>query len=112
MRSPLTALFVYNLAVFLTRANAAAEMPVLTTNLYSFVSFGKTQKLHGAIDHWLAGVTRQAHLALDGVTKEDTAVQRGHDDDGVNKEVNKSIHEDTGGGGEGGGCWWRTGWSG
>lgn len=71
---------------------------ILTTNLYSFVSFGKTQKLHCAIDHWLAGVTRQAHFALDGVTKEDTAVQSGHGDDGENKEVNKNSHGDMGGG--------------
>lgn len=44
------------------------------TNLYSFVSFGKTHKLHNAIDHWLAGVTGQAHVTLDAVTKEKRAV--------------------------------------
>lgn len=44
------------------------------TNLHSFVSFGKTHKLHNAIDHWLAGVTRQAHVALDAVTKEERTV--------------------------------------
>lgn len=44
------------------------------TNLHSFVSFGKTHKLHNAIDHWLAGVTGQAHVALDAVTKEERAV--------------------------------------
>lgn len=33
-------------------------LDILTTNLNSFVSFGKTQKLHCAIDHRLAGVTR------------------------------------------------------
>lgn len=80
---------------------------ILTTNLYSFVSFGKTQKLHCTIDHWLARVTRQAHFALDGVTKEDTAVQSG-DGDGENKEVNKNSHEDTGDGwgdGRWAGCW-------
>lgn len=74
-----------------------------TTNLRSFVSFGKTQKLHRAIDHRLAGVTWQAHFALDGVTKGDTAVQSGHGDDGENKEVNENSHEDAGGGGGGGG---------
>lgn len=62
------------------------------------MSFGKTQKLHCAIDHRLAGVTRQAHFALDGVTKEDTAVQSGLGDDGENKEVNKNSHEGAGGG--------------
>lgn len=60
------------------------------------MSFGKTQKLHCAIDHRLAGVARQAHFALDGVTKEDTAVQSGHGDDGENEEVNKKSQEDTG----------------
>lgn len=44
------------------------------TNLLSFVSFGKTQKLHNAIDHWLAGVTGHAHVALDTVTKEERGV--------------------------------------
>lgn len=44
------------------------------TNLHSFVSFGKTHKLHNAIDHWLAGVTRQAHVALDAVAEEERAV--------------------------------------
>lgn len=48
------------------------------TNLHSFVSFGKTHKLHNAIDHWLAGVARQAHVALDAVTKEERAVDTGH----------------------------------
>lgn len=78
----------------------------VTTNLRSFVSFVKTQKLHRAIDHRLAGVTWQAHFALDGVTKEDTAVQSGHGDDGENKEVNKNSHEGTARG-EGGGRWGR-----
>lgn len=97
------------------------------------MSFGKTQKLHCAIDHRLAGVARQAHFALDGVTKGDTAVQSGHGDGGENKEVNKNSHEGTGGvGGWGGlrpncgsavvhgsrggempcGWRWRTGWCG
>lgn len=44
---------------------------VFPTNLHSFVSFGKTHKLHNAIDHWLAGVAGQAHVALDAVTKEE-----------------------------------------
>lgn len=79
------------------------------------MSFGKTQKLHRAIDHRLAGVTWQAHFALDGVTKEDTAVQSGHGDDGENKEVNKNSHEDTAVGGAlrltVGEERWRGGWS-
>lgn len=69
------------------------------------MSFGKTQKLHRTIDHRLAGVARQAHFALDGATKEDTAVQSGHGDDGENKEVNKNIREDTGRKGRGGVGW-------
>lgn len=72
------------------------------------MSFGKTQKLHRAIDHRLAGVTWQAHFALDGVTKGDTAVQSGHGDDGENKEVDKTSHEEAGGGGAGGGWGVRT----
>lgn len=51
---------------------------VFPTNLHSFVSFGKTHKLHNAIDHWLAGVAGQAHVALDAVTKEERAVYTGH----------------------------------
>lgn len=47
---------------------------VFPTNLHSFVSFGKTHKLHNAIDHWLAGVAGQAHVALEAVTKEERAV--------------------------------------
>lgn len=72
----------------------------VTTNLYSFVAFGKTQKLHRAIDHRVAGVTWQAHFALDGVTKGDTAVQSGRGDDGENKEVSEDAVE--GGEGRGG----------
>lgn len=52
------------------------------TNLHSFVSFGKTHKLHNAIDHWLAGVAGQAHVALDAVTEEERAVYAGHRGDG------------------------------
>lgn len=78
---------------------------LLSTNLCSFVSFGKTQKLHRAIDHRLAGVAGQAHFALDGVTKEDTAVQSGHGDDGENEEVNKKKPRRHGGGDGGGGGW-------
>lgn len=40
------------------------------TNLHSFVSFAKTHKLPNAIDHWLARVTGQAHVALDTITME------------------------------------------
>lgn len=47
---------------------------IFPTNLHSFVSFGKTHKLHNAIDHWLARVTGWAHVALDAVTKEERAV--------------------------------------
>lgn len=39
------------------------------TNLHSFVSFGKTHKLHNAIDHWLAGVAGQAHVTLEAITE-------------------------------------------
>lgn len=47
------------------------------TNLKSFVSLGKAHKLHNAIDHWLAGVARQAHIALDFITGGERAVDKG-----------------------------------
>ncbi len=56
------------------------------TNLHSFVSFGKTHKLHNAIDHWLAGVTGQAHVALDAITKEKRAIYTDHRGDGEKAE--------------------------
>lgn len=62
-----------------------------STNLHSFVSFGKTHKLHNAIDHWLAGVAGQAHVALDAVTEEERAVHTGHGGDRENKEVEKQL---------------------
>lgn len=57
-------------------------MRTVATNLHSFVSFGKTHKLHNAIDHWLAGVAGQAHVALDAVTKEKRVVYTGQRGDG------------------------------
>lgn len=57
-------------------------MRTVATNLHSFVSFRKTHKLHNAIDHWLAGVAGQAHVALDAVTKEERAVYTGQRGDG------------------------------
>lgn len=60
------------------------------TNLHSFVSFGKTHKLHNAIDHWLAGVAGQAHVTLEAVTEEERAVHTGHGGDRENKEVENS----------------------
>lgn len=60
------------------------------TNLHSFVSFGKTHKLHNAIDHWLAGVAGQAHVTLEAVTEEERAVHNGHGGDRENKEVENS----------------------
>lgn len=64
------AVFVH--LILLTIPNVDYEKTcIFPTNLHSFVSFGKTHKLHNAIDHWLAGVTGQAHVALDIVTKEE-----------------------------------------
>lgn len=60
-------------------------MGFFPTNLHSFVSFGKTHKLHNAIDHWLAGVARQAHVALDAITEEERAVHSGHGGDREDK---------------------------
>lgn len=65
------------------------------TNLLSFVSFGKTHKLHNAIDHWLAGVTGQAHVALDTITKEERAVYSGHQlPDRLENEEGKRLGRD------------------
>lgn len=61
-----------------------------STNLHSFVSFGKTHKLHNAIDHWLAGVARQAHVALDAITEEERAVHTGHGGHREDKGVENS----------------------
>lgn len=56
------------------------------TNLKSFVSFRKTHKLHNAIDHWLAGVTGQAHVALDFITEGERAVDTSlHGDRGTRR---------------------------
>lgn len=41
------------------------------TNLQSFVSFGKTHKLHNDIDQRLARLAGQAHVALHGVIMEE-----------------------------------------
>ena len=65
------------------------DRSIFATNLVSFVSFGKTHKLHNAIYRWLAGVAGQAHVALDAVTKEERAVHIGHRGNGERKEVEK-----------------------
>lgn len=61
------------------RALAAPALTSVTfpTNLQSFVSLGKAHKLHNAIDHWLAGVARQARVALDFITEGERAVDKG-----------------------------------
>lgn len=47
------------------------------TNLKSFAALGKAHKLHNAIDHGLAGVARQARVALDFIIEGERAVDRG-----------------------------------
>ncbi len=44
---------------------------IFLTNLSSFVSFRKANKLHHSIDQWAAWVTGRAHISLDTVTKEE-----------------------------------------
>lgn len=44
---------------------------IFLTNLSSFVSFWKANKLHHSIDQWEAWVTGRAHISLDTVTKEE-----------------------------------------
>lgn len=61
------------------------------TNLYSFVSFGKTHKLHNAIDHWLARVTGQADVTLDAITKEERAVYTDHRGDEGRRNPGKGV---------------------
>lgn len=61
----------------LPTATPALRFVTFPTNLKSFVSLGKAHKLHNAIDHWLAGVARQAGLALDFITEGERAVDAG-----------------------------------
>lgn len=51
------------------------------TNLQSFVSFGKTHKLHNDIDQRLARLAGQAHVALHGVIMEERRLFTRHSSD-------------------------------